>query len=368
VNSRPLVLVDLLSYTGTKGGMETYTRELYRELGGMDTGLDFVGLASKEGVREGTSWFPGEVIASRISGENRFVWAFGELVAASWTAGRRGADLVHSPATLGPAHSSMPVVLTIHDMLYWSHPELMSTPLYTEPVKWMERRGAANATRVITDSQVSADEIVKYLGFPRDRLHVVPLAATHPPDPTPRPCSPENLVLASGQRRPHKNWTGLIRAMALVPEDIRPRLVITGARGEDPLRPLVDQLGLSAWVTLKGWVDDDELAGLQTRARVMAMPTFAEGFGLPVLEAMASGLPVMASDLPVLREVGGDAVLYFDPRSTRSIADALRVVATEPDRLERLSAAGLAQAAAFSWRRVAEETLEVFRAALADPR
>jgi glycosyltransferase involved in cell wall biosynthesis len=76
----------------------------------------------------------------------------------------------------------------------------------------------------------------------------------------------------------------------------------------------------------------------------------------------------MASDLPVLREVGGDAVLYFDPRSTRSIADALRVVATEPDRLERLSAAGLSQAAAFSWRRVAEETLEVFRAALADPR
>ena len=67
-------------------------------------------------------------------------------------------------------------------------------------------------------------------------------------------------------------------------------------------------------MTLKGWVDDVELAGLQARARVMAMPTLAEGFGLPVLEAMASGLPVMASDLPVLREVGGDAVLYFDPR------------------------------------------------------
>ena len=74
----------------------------------------------------------------------------------------------------------MPTVVTIHDMLYWSHPELMSTPLYTGPVKWMEKRGAANATRVITDSQVSADEIVKYLGFPTDRLHVVPLAATHP--------------------------------------------------------------------------------------------------------------------------------------------------------------------------------------------
>jgi glycosyltransferase involved in cell wall biosynthesis len=358
----------MLSYTGTKGGMETYVRQLYRELGEMDTGFEFVALASNEGVREGTSWFPGQVIDSRISGENRFAWAFGELVASSWMASRRRADLVHSPATLAPMYTSMPTVVTIHDMLYWSHPELMSTPLYPGPVKWMERRGAANATRVITDSQVSADEIVRHLGFPNERLHVVPLAATHPPDPTPRPCSPENLVLASGQRRPHKNWTSLIRAMALVPEDIRPRLVITGARGEDPLRPLVDRLGLGAWVSLKGWVDDDELAGLQARARVMAMPTLAEGFGLPVLEAMASGLPVMASDLPVLREVGGDAALYFDPRSTRSIAEALQVVAGQPHRMEQLSAAGLRQAAIFSWRRVAEETLQVFRLALTEGR
>ena len=164
---RPLVLVDMLSYTGTKGGMETYTRELYRALGQLDTGLEFVAFASKEGAELDLSWFPGEVIASRISGENRFVWAFGELVASSWMARRRKADLVHSPATLGPAWTSMPTVITIHDMLYWSHPELMTTPLYTRPVMWMEKRGAANASHVITDSQVSADEIVKYLGFPR---------------------------------------------------------------------------------------------------------------------------------------------------------------------------------------------------------
>ena len=261
----------------------------------------------------------------------------------------------------------MPTVVTIHDMLYWSHPELMSTPLYTGPVKWMEKRGAANATRVITDSQVSADEIVKYLGFPTDRLHVVPLAATHAVDRTPRPCAPENLVLASGQRRPHKNWDGLIRA---------PRAGSAGhpTAGWSSPAP-VARTRFGRWSTgsaspngstLMGWVDDAELADLQARARVMAMPTLAEGFGLPVLEAMASGLPVMASELPVLREVGGDAVLYFDPRSTRAIADALRVVATEPERMEQLSAAGLVQAAAFSWRRVAEETLGVFRLVLSE--
>ncbi|MCY7401903.1 MAG: glycosyltransferase family 4 protein [Nocardioides sp.] len=365
---RPLVLVDMLSYTGTKGGMETYTRELYRHVGRMDTGLDFVALASTEGARLDLSWFPGEVIASRISGENRFVWAFGELVASSWVARRRKADLVHSPATLGPMWTSMPTVITIHDMLYWSHPELMTTPLYTRPVMWMEKRGAANAAHVITDSEVSGDEIVKYLGFPRERLHVVPLAAAHP-DQSPSPGrATENLVVASGQRRPHKNWDRLVRALALVEADVRPRLVITGARGEDPLAPVVAETGMGEWVELLGWVDDAELADLRSRARAMAFPTLAEGFGLPVLEAMAGGLPVIASDLPVLREVGGDAALWFDPLDLDSIAGALRTVATRPEILPGMVEAGLEQAKLFSWERVARETLEVFRAALDDRR
>lgn len=361
---RPLVFVDMLSYTGTKGGMETYTRELYRSLGQMDTGLDFVALASKEGANLDLSWFPGEVIASRISGENRFVWAFGELVASSWTARRRRADLVHSPATLGPAWTSMPTVITIHDMLYWSHPDLMTTPLYTRPVMWMEKRGAANAAHVITDSQVSADEIVKYLGFPEDKLHVVMLAAEHPASAPSVDRQTDNLVVASGQRRPHKNWDRLIRALALVEEDVRPRLVITGARGEDPLAPVVAETGMAPWVELRGWVEDAELAELRSRARAMAFPTLAEGFGLPILEAMAEGLPVIASDLPVLREVGGEAALWFDPLDLDSIADALRTVATRPEVLPAMAAAGIEQARQFSWDRVARETVEVFWTAL----
>ncbi len=360
---RPLVLVDMLSYTGTKGGMETYTRELYRAMGALEPGMDFVALASKEGARLDLSWFPGEVISSRISGENRFVWAFGELLASSWVARRRGADLVHSPATLGPMRTSMPTVVTIHDMLYWSHPDFMVTPLYTRPVMWMERRAAANAARVITVSDVSADEIVKYLGFPRERLHVVPEAAEHPATGRGEGRR-DNLVLGSGQRRPYKNWERLIRALALVDEEVRPRLVITGGRGEDPLAPVVAETGLQDWVQLKGWVDDAELADLRSRARAMAFPTLAEGFGLPVLEAMAAGLPVIASDLPVLREVGGDAALWFDPLDLDAIAAALRTVATEPERMAALADAGLAQAGLFSWERAARETLDVFRAAL----
>lgn len=362
--SRPVVFVDMLSYTGTKGGMETYTRELYRNLGHLDTGLEYVALASSEGSKQDLSWFPGEIIRSRFSGENRVVWAIGELVGSSWHADRRGASMVHSPASLGPAWTRMPVVVTLHDMLYWSHPELMTTPIYTRPVMWMERRVVANASAVITVSDVSADQIRKYLDVPERQLHVVPLAPAAKRPGLPRTSFAENLILASGQRRPHKNWERLIRALARVEESVRPRLIITGGRGDDPLRPVVDSLGLTEWVELRGWVDDDELKDLYQRARALAMPTLAEGFGLPVLEAMAAGLPVMASNLPVFREIGGDAALWFDPNDLDSIADTVRVVATQPERLAELSAAGLRQAAPYSWNRAAEETLKVFRTVL----
>ncbi len=366
MSRRPRLLVDLLSYTGTKGGMETYTQQLYRTFGEMDTGLEIVGLASKEGGRRDLSWFPGEVIRSRISGENRFVWAAGELLATGWVAGRRGADLLHSPATLGPWRTQMPAVLTIHDTLYWSHPELMSTPLYTGPVKWMETRAARNAAHVITDSEAAAVDIRKYLHVPDDRLHVVPLAATPVPARASdgRPTG-EVLLLASGQRRPHKNWEGLIEAIALLPAPERPRLVITGGRGDDPLRAVVERLGVADTVELRGWVDEDELAALYRAATAMVLPSFVEGFGLPVLEALQAGVPVLCSDIAAHREIAGEAAVWFDPHDVASIAAAVRVAVTDPSRMARLRVEGRERARLFSWQRVADSTLEVFRTALA---
>lgn len=366
--THPLVVVDLLSYTGTKGGMETYARELYRQFGRMETGFEFIGLASKEGYQIDHSWFPGEVIDSGISGENRFIWAWGELFALPRRARRLGADLIHSPATLGPRRSSMPAVITMHDMLYWSHPELMSTPFYTAPVKWMERQAAKNATRILTDSDASATEIEKYLRYSVDRLHVVPLAGTLQDGArTTRSEHVSNVIIATGNRRPHKNWGALIHALALVEEAIRPNLIVTGSHGDDPLRPIVEELGLEQWVELKGWVDADELEELYASAAALAMPSFCDGFCLPALEAMMVGLPVILSDIPVYHEVAGDAGLYFDPSDHASIAYAIRTVVRQPERMRELSIAGYEQAAKFSWQRVAEETLEVFQLALGKP-
>ncbi|MDF2560597.1 MAG: mfpsA [Microbacterium sp.] len=362
----PRVLVDLLSYSGTKGGMETYTRELYAAIGRLESPYEFVGYISREGAALDTSWFPGRIVESGISGENRFQWAWGELTQVARAADRERADLIHSPATLGPRKTAVPTVLTIHDVLYFSHPEHMSTPLYTEPVKWMEKQASRNAARVITISPTSASEITKYLHVPGERIDVVPLAGSAP-DGVDRAREGEDgpLILAMGNRRPHKNWAALIRAIALVPEGRRARIVITGGRGDDPLAPIVEEYGVGEWVDLRGWVDDDEVARLYSVATALAIPSFAEGFSLPTIEAMAAGIPTLLSDIDVHRYVGGDAARYFDPTDDTDLARAItEMTASAPLRAQMVEA-GYAQAACFSWDRTASETLAVFDRVLA---
>lgn len=361
----PRVLVDLLSYSGTKGGMETYTRELYRALGTLGDEYDYVGFLSREGAALDMSWFPGRIIESGISGENRFQWAWGELTQVARAADRVRADLVHSPATLGPRKTTMPTVITMHDMLYWSHPEYMSTPLYTAPVKWMEKVAARNAARILTISPTSADEIVNYLGVEREHLDVVPLAGTTPEGVDRSFAGTEGpLILAMGNRRPHKNWGSLIRALTYIPEAERPRVVITGGRGDDPLQAEVDETGTAQWVDLRGWVDDVEVRHLYSTATALAIPSLAEGFSLPSLEAMAAGIPVLLSDIDVHRFVAGDAARFFQPSDDRSLAEAMIAVTTDADLRQRMSVAGVVRAAEFTWQRTARETRASFDAAL----
>jgi glycosyltransferase involved in cell wall biosynthesis len=361
----PRVLVDLLSYTGKKGGIETYARELYRHLGLQPDEFTFVGLASKELMQKDTSWFPGEIIDSGISGENRFDWARGELFSVGTVARRRSVDLIHGPAMFGPLFPGRPVVISMHDLLYFSHPELMLTKLYTEPVKWMEKRGVARATRLITISQYSARAIEKYLHFPAERVDVIPLAGVPRSRAVSTSARLPDLFLAMGQRSPYKNFEALVRAMATIPVADRPRLVITGSHGNDPLRPLVDSLGVAQWVELKEWVSADELEQLTSTATALLDPTLATGFSLPALEAMMIGLPVLMSDTEVFREVGGDAASYFDPKDPASIGRAMVELAASPSRQRQLAERGREWVTQFSWAKVARETLNSFRAALA---
>lgn len=365
----PRLLVDLLQSTGTKGGIEVYARELYMALGDIDSGFEFIGFASRELAAADHSWFPGEVVDSGISGENRLTWAVGELFAASRAARRLGVDLIHGPAMFGPLRSSVPVVISVHDLLYFSHPELMQNKLFTGPVKWMEKRGAANATRLITISEYSASAIRRYLKFPGDRIDVIPLAARKRSPPSSQLHDRRsNLFLAMGQRSPYKNFETIVRAWAELAPHERPEIVITGGQGNDPLAPLVRELGLEDTVTLKAWVSSEELGELLATATALIDSTLATGFSLPTLEAMNGGLPVLLADTEVFREVGGDAADYFAPGDPASLAAAVRSLSGDHARQSELTERGLKRAAQFSWESVAVQTLASFEEALAEGR
>jgi glycosyltransferase involved in cell wall biosynthesis len=361
----PRLLVNLLQSTGTKGGIETYARELYKALSSTP-GWEFVGLASRELAAVGADWFPGDVIDSGISGENRLTWARGELFAVSRHATRVRADLVHGPAMFGPLRTSMPTVVSTHDVLYFSHPELMQTKIYTEPVKWMERRGVSNATRIITISDYSAREIERHLRVPKDRIDVIPLAGRRQATSN-AGLRRDDLFLAIGMRSPYKDFETVVRAWSAIPEANRPHLVITGSHGDDPLIPLVASLGLEKWVSLRRWVSAEELAELFSTATALIDSTLATGFSLPTVEAMMIRLPVLLADTEIFREVGGDAAAYFQAGDPADLARMVQEVSADAAGRAQRSEFGLAHWGDHTWKDVAAATLLSFEAAIADP-
>ncbi|TFC01248.1 glycosyltransferase family 4 protein [Cryobacterium mannosilyticum] len=367
------VLVDLLFFTGRKGGMESYVREVYSRIEPGADGLEFIGLASRELAAElatelapgDTGWFPGEIVDSGISGENRIAWARGELFGVARFARRLGADLVHCPANLGPAWSPVPVVLTVHDLLPFRHPEYVPGA-YSRVLRTMIRLAARGARRILTVSAASRSDIVRYLRIPASRVDVVPLAGQdQEANPTQLPRLPRQL-LAVGNRMPHKNFPLLLEALSLIPEGARPHLVVTGSHGDDPLTPVVARLGLEPWVSLRGWLHPDELDRLYAESSLIVFPTLFEGFGLPVLEAMSRGCPVVCADLPVLHEVAGDAAVYVSPHDAAALAATISELLDDPAELARRSGLGRDRASTFSWATTAQGTVASLQRALAE--
>lgn len=350
------VLTDLLFMTGRRGGMESYVRNLYAALGTTAPGFRFVALASRELAATGAPWFPGELVDSGVPAGSRIRWTLGEFAAVAPAARRAGADVVHAPANLALARTRIPTVLTLHDVLPLAHPEWVPGP-YAAVLRTLVRRSARAAARVVTVSEASRRDIGRYAG--RSDAVAIPLAGGSVADPAPDRA--DHDVLAVGNRMPHKNFDGLIEALAAIPADRRPRAVITGSGPEDPLVSLADRLGVSAHVRFVAWVDDAELDLLYRRARVVVVPSLFEGFGLPILEAMARSRPVLAHDLPVLREVAGDAARYVDARRPEEFASAIVGLLADDSARDELSRRGRERAGLFSWERTARATAEVLR-------
>lgn len=353
------IAVDLVFFTGRKGGTESVARGLYPALAEQDD-LELVGIGDRHLAADPPPWFPGQIVGLPVDGENRPAWAAAVAFAVAPRARLLGADILHCPSNFGPAVRLLPTVVTVHDVLPMRHPEWVPGGR-SWGVKALTRATVRAASRIITDSEASAADI-RALWPKHPPIDVVPLGFDPPEAPEHETrVSDRPYALAGGNRLPHKNFERLLHAWTLIPKAERPRLVVTGSHGEDPLAPLVGALELEEDVQLLGWVAEDRLAELYGGASVYVFPSLFEGFGLPVLEAMARGCPVVASDIPVLREVGGDAAVYVDSRDPAAIASAVGSLISDANAREALGSAGRARAASFTWARTAAATVAVFR-------
>jgi glycosyltransferase involved in cell wall biosynthesis len=277
---------------------------------------------------------------------------------------RSDADVFWFPwNTTGPTPRTGCVVVTMHDVVPIAHPDPRLRGTYKN-LRWRIkfRAAAKRADLIIADSQFSADEIQRMLGVAPDHIHVVLLAAD---DFDPVATESDDAVLARlGVERPYilavgagdrrKNLALLDRAMPRVRESLPDlSLVLAGPRrkSEGPQ---------DAWRRTLGFVTDSELAALFRHAQALVQPSTYEGFGLPVLEAMQLGTPVISAFASSLPEVAGDAAAWIDPHDAEALARVVIDVASDPARRARMAAAGRTQAARFSWDKTARETLEAF--------
>lgn len=357
-------------------GVSAYSLNLLRALGRMrSTGATrhlFTAYVNARGFRT-----PGiDVVTSDLPLQRplaRILWEQTAFPIASVYA-----DVAHGLVNVLPLARSGPGVVTVHDLAFVHAPETMPV-LRRAYLTALCRASVARASRVIAVSTQTADDLMRTFGTPASRIVVVPngVGAEFSPGTPGRAARyrgarglPERFFLFVGTLEPRKNLVTLVRAWArwraqsdASTADIK--LVIAGGRGwyYQTLFDAVRALGQEQSILFPGFVSGDDLPDLYRSALALVYPSRLEGFGLPVLEAMASGLPAVISDTPSLAEVAGDAAIRVAPEDESALADALALLASQPALRDELSARGLDRSAGYSWRRTATETIEVYEQA-----
>jgi glycosyltransferase involved in cell wall biosynthesis len=362
---------------GETGGMEVAARELIPALlEEAPSGTRFTAFINREAAaaKDGP-W--GELLPAvtvPVNARNRVQWVLGEQTLLPPLAARAGVDLVHSLASTAPLWGRFRRVVTVHDLIYARFPEAHAG-IRDKGMKVLVPRAVHRSHRVIADSQSTRDDLVELLGVSPGDIDVVPLGlgSVRRAEPLDErevrarfELGERRVVLSLSAKRPHKNLSALIGALERIPSEERPVLVLAGypTAHEAELRERAASAGLAADVRFPGWVSAEEVEGLWALAEAFVFPSLYEGFGLPVLEAMARGVPVACSNASSLPEVAGDAALLFDPLDESAIADSLRRLLDDLVLRERLRARGLERAREFTWERTARRTLESYGRAL----
>ncbi|HYH11549.1 MAG TPA: glycosyltransferase family 1 protein [Thermomicrobiales bacterium] len=284
---------------------------------------------------------------------------------------RHRLDVFHGPVNALPVALRAPGVVTIHDLAFLRFPHHLPAARRAWLIGAI-RHSARAAARVITISEQTASDLVDWLRLDRGKIRVIPLAVA----PGIRRLSGAELrvfrlrygqdrpyILVVGTLEPRKNLPMLLRAFAAIRDRVPHRLVLVGPEGwlTGELHETIRELGLGDRLVLSGFVSDAELGGWYSAADLVAFPSWYEGFGLPMLEAMSCGAPVLAANTSSLPEVGGDAAAYADPGSQDAWSATLLDLLSDPSERQRLSVAGMTRAEHFSWERTARETWDVYR-------
>jgi glycosyltransferase involved in cell wall biosynthesis len=353
------------------GGPETYMRGLVPALHGERSAARLTVVTTRSGAgalrRDGWGeWADVRELPCEDGQRVRRTWA--EQVLLPRLARRLRADVLHSLASLAPIRPGVPSAITLHDVTFVLRRTFSRTT--TVGMKEIMLRAARRADSLLAPSAATRAEICALFGLDPATVAVVPHGAGRPPDVDPVPeeelrerhrLGAGRVVLCVAAKRPHKNQSLLLRALEHLEQDVVVVLAGHAEPYEQELRAEAARLGVQDRVRFLEFVPDAELEGLWRVADCAAFPTLGEGFGLPVIEAMARGVPVACSDLPVLREVGGDVAHYFTPDDPVAAAGAIEAAWADSG----ARTAGPRRAASFTWEESARLHWEAYDRALA---
>ena len=357
--------LDGRAFASPAAGVRRYVAELSAALLALDEPPELVALGGPSAERlpagiahEPEPWHP----------PTNLGWTLAGVPAA---ARRAGVDLIHAPAYTAPSHVGVPVVVTIHDVSYERWPEWY--PYRRDPIRrWFYRRSATGADQIVTDSEFSRSEIVAAYGVPVERISVVPLGVDVsmfspglPSKTVPEDAPSGPYLLHVGDLHPRRNLTVVIKALGELGRRASrpPLLVLAGVdrgAGED-LDATARAEGVGHCIVRLGPVKSDRLVSLYRGAAALVYPSRYDGFGLPLLEAMACGTLVIAADAASIPAVVGAAGLLLDPENPLAWAEAIDGIGDDSGHYQQLRSAGVSRAAEFTWRRTAASMLDLYR-------
>ncbi len=353
---------------GGVGGTEIYLRHLLRGLSEVDGQTEFLVFTNRETDSSVAPDAPNvRVVPQAVKATVRPARIAWEQTLLPLCAARNGVDVLLNPGFTAPLVAPCPSVTVFHDLQHKRHPEhfrWFDLPFW----RVLLYAAAQRSERLIAVSEATRADLLRYYRLPDARIAVV----THGVDAEffrlrRSPGNPPYFLCVS-TLHPHKNLDRLLRAFATfrnAHQDFR--LVCAGMRGffTEELESLRGHLGLREAVEFTGWISRERLLDLYAGAHAFVYPSTFEGFGLPVLEALAAGLPTACSAIEPLASIAGPAAIPFHPSDTNALADALRRLASDGALCAQLSAAGPSRAAAFTWEKSARLTLEVLGSAAA---